>query len=329
MKPINPGSHSSQKNFNDCNEKSPLQENLNSDDPKNICNPSNEESQRDVGGVDTSWLKSSNSKKGFGFNKQCDPMQKGYSENDLEKPNRNFIYRHSNAIRGADEAMQDLFIGITVKDDNGKIWPVPIVYAVPEKAIAVIMQDNVRKDSTLVTDRIKLPLLSIYQTDMQTDMTRYTYHEARNYFRDSNNGKPGFYTKEKYERDTVFGVSRGIPVDISYTLSLWTMFFEDAAQIREQILLKFSPIAYIQIQGVHWESIVSLESTASAVEAEPGESQRVIKYQFNLKLQTYIPQPISRKKAVLKTKIDLHNSVEEKEINELFARLEEAVEELE
>ena len=328
MKPINPGSHSSQKSLADCNPISPLQEDLNIDDPKKICNPSSEESLRDVGGVDTSWFKANTSKKGFGFHKQCDPMQKGAAENSLEKPNRDIVYRHSNAIRGADEAMQDLFTGITVRDENGKIWPVPIIYAVPERAVAAILQDNVRKDSTLVVDRIKLPLLSIYQTDLQPDMTRYTYHEARTYFPDAA-GKPSFYLKEKYEKDTVFGVSRGFPVDISYTLNLWTMFFEDAAQIREQILLKFSPVAYIQIQGVHWESIVSLESTANNVEAEPGESQRVIKYQFTFKLQTYIPQPISRKRAVLKTRVDLHNSVEAEEIKDLFARLEDAVEELE
>lgn len=326
MQPINPGSHSSQKNLVDCNPISPLQENLNNDDPKKTCSPTSEDSLRDVGGLDTSWFKENTSKRGFGFHKQCDPVQTGATEN-LEKPNRDIIYRQSNAIRGADEAMQDLFRGITVKDENGKMWPVPIIYAVPERAVAAILQDNVRKDSTLVIDRIKLPLLSIYQTDLQPDMTRYTYHEARTYFPDAYQ-KPSFYTKEKYEKDTVFGASRGFPVDISYTLNLWTMFFEDAAQIREQILLKFSPIAYIQIQGVHWESIVSLESTASNIEAEPGESQRVIKYQFSLKLQTYIPQPISRRKAVLRTRTDLNNSVVTEEITDLFARLEEAVEEL-
>lgn len=326
MQPINPGSHSSQKNLVNCNPISPLQEDLNSDDPKKICDPGSEDSLRDTGGFDTSWFKANTSKKGFGFHKQCDPMQTGQVEN-LEKPNRDIVYRQTNAIRGADEAMQDLFKGITVRDENGKIWPVPIIFSVPERAVAFILQDNVRKDNTLVIDRLKLPLLSIYQTDLQPDMTRYTYHEARTYFPDANQ-KPSFYIKEKYNKDTVFGASRGFPIDITYSLNLWTMFFEDAAQIREQILLKFSPIAYIQIQGVHWESIVSLESTASNIEAEPGESQRVIKYQFNLKLQTYIPQPISRKRAVLKTRTDLNNSVEAEEITDLFARLEEAVEEL-
>jgi hypothetical protein len=324
MKPINPGEHY-QKNLNDCNEKSPLQENLNSDEAKPFCNPDTTESKRDTGGVDTSWLRDNTFQKEFGFSKQCDPATKGYQENNLENPSRNMIYKSENAIRGADQAIQDLFSDITVRDHNGKIWPVPIVYSAPQKAVAFITQSNIRKDNSMVVDKIKLPLLSIFQLDMNPDWARYTYHEARNYFRNDQDNKPGFYVKEKYERDTVFGVSRGIPVDINYQLSLWTMFFEDAAQIRQQILLKFSQITYIQIQGVHWESVVSLESISSNVEAETGESDRIIKYQFNIKLQTYIPQPIARRKAVLSTRIDLLNSVEQEEINELYARLEDSV----
>jgi hypothetical protein len=141
--------------------------------------------------------------------------------------------------------------------------------------------------------------------------------------------KPGFTQRERYERDTVFGVARGIPINRGYTLTAWTMYIEDIDQILEQILLKFSPIAYINVRGVQWETIVTLDSIANNVDAEPGEKLRIIKYQFNFTAQTYIPQPIARKKAVLRTKTDIFNSVDEEKITEVFGRIEEAVEEFE
>jgi hypothetical protein len=62
---------------------------------------------------------------------------------------------------------------------------------------------------------------------------------------------------------------------------------------------------------------------------EPGDQAiRVIKYQFNMTTETYIPQPITRQKAVLKTKIDFVDGLEENEIQQVMARLEESVKEL-
>jgi hypothetical protein len=143
-------------------------------------------------------------------------------------------------------------------------------------------------------------------------------------------GKPGFTVDEKYERDTVFGVARGLPINISYNLLVWTLYVATMDKIEEQIILKFSPVAYINVRGVQWEVIVTLDSIANNINYEPGDQkQRIVKYQFNMTAQTYIPQPIVRKKAVLKTRVDIHNSIEPEEITETLGRLEQAVEELE
>ena len=42
-------------------------------------------------------------------------------------------------------------------------------------------------------------------------------------------------------------------------------------QILEQILLKFSPIAYIRVRGVPWETGVKLDSIANNLDVEPGD----------------------------------------------------------
>ena len=102
--------------------------------------------------------------------------------------------------------------------------------------------------------------------------------------------------------------------------------YGDIDQILEQIFLKFSPVAYINVRGVHWETVVSMDSVANNVDFEPGDqNQRIIKYEFNFTARTYIPQPINRKKAILETKLDFHNDVEVENITEVLGRLEDSV----
>jgi len=263
-------------------------------------------------------------------------MQTGQIVNDdlfglQEQPNRNTIYRYSKGIRGADEAAMDLFRNLVVIDEQGKAHSIPIIWATQEKAVAAVLQQNVRKDNSLVVDRIKLPILAIYSSDFSFAQDRYVYHKAVNYLRSLRvDGKPGFTASEIFERDTVFGVARGIPLDIGYQLFAWTLYEEDMNQIVEQILLKFSPVAYIRVRGVPWEIDVTLDSMANNVNTEPGDKAiRIIKWQFNFTAHTYVPQPLVRKRAVLKTDVTLTNSVENEEIIDVLGRLQVAVEELE
>src|SRR5690606_12085900 len=110
------------------------------------------------------------------------------------------------------------------------------------------------KDNSLVVDRIKLPMLAIYSSDFQFNQERYVYHKAVDYMTELRpDRKPGFTVQERRERDTIFGVARGIPIDVGYTLYAWTLYIEDMNQIIEQIVLKFSPMAYINVRGVPWE----------------------------------------------------------------------------
>ncbi len=277
-----------------------------------------------------------NQKVGYGHDGVCDPMQTGQIVEDMmKKPTTTHdgtvIYRYSKAIRGADEAMKEMFSSLVCIDEIGNVVPVPIIWGTQERAVAHVLQNNVRQDSTLVVHRIKLPILSIYNNGISFNQDRYIYHQAIDYFRTLRpDGKPGLTTMEnRHERDTVFGVARGIPIDITYQLTAWTLYVEDMNQIVEQVVTKFSPVAYIRVQGVHnWETIVKLDSIANNLESEPGDQQlRVVKFQFGMTVETFIPQPIVRKKAVLNTKIDIVNGLSEEEITEVLARLEETIRE--
>lgn len=319
--------HTSQNNFAGCNPKgsSPDQ---NFDISHPYCDTNSDINKRALNDDSIEFLQSAMKKTGFGARVDCDPMQRGQIVDDPENPNRNVLYRYSRSIRGTDEAMLDMFNNVVVIDEDGKAWPIPVMLGPPEKAVAAIVQDNVRKDETLVVDRLKLPLIALSQTSIDYDLERYTYHKAINYFLRDN--KPSLTMKEKYEKDTVFGMARGIPINIGYTVTAWTMYREDMNQILEQILSKFSQAAYINVKGVPWEIIVKLDSVANNLDVEPGDQAiRVIKFEFNMTVQTYIPQPIQRKKSVLKTKIDFVDGMTEDEITEVMARIEESVKELE
>jgi hypothetical protein len=329
MQPIGPNPNSYQKSLNDFAEKSFLGRSENIDPPPGFTQqpPDN---QNNIGlGVPSDWTEDIFTQKiGLGSENLCDPMQTGAIVNDLETPNRNTIYRYSKSIRACDEAVMDLFRNLVIIDEDGKAHPVPIIWGTQERAVAAVVQENVRKDETLVVDRIKLPMLAISSTGFSMNMGRYTYHQAINFLTNSE-GKPQFTTSEKYERDTVFGVARGIPLDIEYTLYAWTLQLEDMNQILEQILTKFSPIAYIKVRGVLWEVSVKLDSIANNLNVEPGDAAlRVIKFQFGIKAETYVAQPIRREKAVLKTRVDIVNSLDQEQISEIMKRLEESVEEL-
>jgi len=271
------------------------------------------------------------SKMNVGHSQLCDPMQKGYIVNEQkgmgEEPDRTTLHRYSKAVRGTDEAMMDMFSDVVVQDDAGKLHQVPIIWGTQEKAVLAVLSPNYRKDNSLVVDRITLPILAIHQSDCQMDLSRYTYHKAKDFLK-NRSGKPGFAIKEKYDRDTVFGVSRGIPLNVSYTLYAWTLYREDMNQIFEQIMKKLTPLAYIKVKGVSWEIGVKLESIGNNIEIDPGDrAVNVYKYQFTMKAETYMPQPLSRYKSVLKTKIDLVDGNDETDIAQVIEQLEDAVKE--
>ncbi len=317
----------SEKSLNECPDKWP-EPPFNLDTPSPLCRDdcTLEPSLKDVNPFFDDII---HSKKGLGADGNCDPMMAGQIVDDLaKKPNRDTIYRYSKGLRGCDEAVTDLFRSMVVIDERGTAHQVPIIWSTQERAVAAMVQENVRKDTSLVVDRVRLPMMSLYASNYSFNMNRYTYHKALNYFR-GRDGKPGLTMRETRDRDTILGLSRGLPVDIGYTLTIWTYFVEDMNQILEQVLQKFSPIAYIRVQGVWWETIVKLDAIANNVDMEPGNTaNRVIKFQISMTAESYVPQPITRQKAVLKTRIDLVDGLEEDEITQIIRRLETAVDEL-
>lgn len=285
-------------------------------------------------------------KKGGGEPIYCDPMLTGRIVDDPhQKPwplDKDVIYRYSQGIRHTDEAVTKLFQNIKVIDAFGKVFPVPLIWGSQERAVEVALSGNVRKDGTGVVDRITLPIMSLFTSGYDFTSERYLYHYAVDYKRIKNTtdqygnrigpvgGNPGVTQQERYDRDTVLGVSRGIPVNLSYRLTIWTKYWEDMNQILEQVATKFSPRAYIRVQGVtNWETTVKVDSVSNNIDTEPGDiNNRVIKFEVNVTAESFVPQPIIRRKAVLKTKIDIVDSVDDNDIQNVLRTIETTIGEL-
>jgi hypothetical protein len=326
---MNPTGNHGQRPLDQCNDVGGSQDPILDQAPP-YCEPDLNSNLRKINDESMNWLKDQSMKKtGFGARADGDAMQKGRIINDPDNPDRTVLYRYSKSIRGSDEAMLDLFRNVIVIDEDGKGWPIPIMLGPPEKAVAAMIQENIRKDETLVVNRIRLPMMALTQGSIEYDLSRYTYHKALNFFQQAD-GKTGSTINEKYKKDTILGFAKGIPVNVGYALTAWTMYREDMNQIVEQIITKFSQVAYIRVTGVPWEVIVKLDSIANNLNNEPGDQQiRVIKYEFNMTVQTYIPQPIERKKSVLKMKVDFVDGITDQEITEILGRIEKTVKELE
>lgn len=304
-------------NQNSCND--PVIEELQITDPiPNNCDPV--KSLRSVAGRPELGWDEKHEDNG-GVSGLCDPMQTGSIVNDPSNPNTQVIYRYSKGMRNSHNAMVDLFRNIIVIDESGKNHNVPIIWGSQERAVAAITQKQVRKDG--VVERIPLPTMAIINTSYQFQPNRYIYHAAIDWQRD--NGKNfGFTRGERYKKDTVFGTARGIPINIGYRLYAWTLYEEDMNQITEQIILKFSPIAYIRVRGVGWEIGVTLDSIGVNENIDPGTSDRVIKYEFDFTAETFIPQPIVRKPAALKVRAEFLDGLSEEDATNVISRFEEA-----
>lgn len=316
-----------EKQINPCADPSLLSLSNNIDPPPGMDCHMSPDNQNDINTHGASdWLQDNFiSNLGNGSANNCDPMQAGKIVNEpASELNENTIYRYSKALRGTDEGVMDLFRNIVVIDEDGKAVQVPIIWATQERAVAAILQKNVRKDETLVVDRIILPMMAISSTGYEFDTKRYTYHQAMSYV-DAYTGREPNKSEKFSNRSTMFGIGRGIPINISYTMYAWTMQLEDMNQIFEQIVTKFSLVAYIKVRGVLQEVIVKLDSIASNLNTEPGDAaQRVIKFQFGLTAETFVPMPAKIYDSLIKVvKTDLVNSVDEDKITKIMAKIEE------
>lgn len=218
--------------------------------------------------------------------------------NTIDGVSRNYIFGYAKSIRNTNQAMLDLFNDVNVLNTEEEAFKVPIIFGSQEKAIMYVFGDQAQNADNRMDDgyfnRIKLPVLGLQQTAINHDQSRFIHHEAR---------RPIAYGAEKRPYDVMYRISKGVPVNLDYQLNLWSKYHEQLMQMVEQIFQKFSPMAYINVEGILWETPVKITGTGSNVDSDVEDRRyRILKYSFGLQVEGHIAQPIRRDKTVLSIK---------------------------
>jgi len=155
---------------------------------------------------------------------------------------------------------------------DGDFTDVKCFHANPERTIAKLYQEN----------NIILPVITVGQTKIDDDMKRRRY-------------KPiilanTYYNEETHRAERIISfVDR--PVNITYSISLWTKYMEDLDQLSEQVRLKFNPsLFFITPFSKDTKAFLSDETTNSDVTTADRED-RLLRKTFTVLVETYIPSP--------------------------------------
>lgn len=215
-----------------------------------------------------------------------------------KKPETNYIKRYSRYFRKVDRAMLKLFQDLEIIDENEVPMPVPLVLGTVERAIAAMIgqTSTFHENQSGQFRRIVLPMAVLVPGDPEPDPSRYQYHKALFYDR---------LNTERRQNDVVYGFSRGLPINRTYTLVIWTRYKEHQNQLQEIILLKFSQEAEIKIPDNPFPCAVQIQSMGSNWSDSPEDHDiKVWKTETTMSVECWLPQPIRRDKTVLDIKIE-------------------------
>lgn len=169
-------------------------------------------------------------------------------------------------------AMLDLFSGFFTIDSETKVTQVKAVYANPERPIAKLIQET----------NLILPIISVGQpkTNINTDRLKYY---------------PMIVSEASWDDKTqrayrVVSLTPK-PINIIYTISLWSKYKSDLDQLTEQIHLMFNPGYEIQTNfSNNTKAYLVDESNDSTVNVGDRED-RLLRRSFEVEVQTYVPSP--------------------------------------
>jgi|10_taG_2_1085330.scaffolds.fasta_scaffold03097_6 hypothetical protein len=157
-------------------------------------------------------------------------------------------------------------------DSENNIRDIKCIHANPERTIAKLTQEN----------NIILPIVSINQTTSDEDAERRR--------------PDNLIVMDKVWDDSQHRALRVVSlvpkaITVSYGINVWTKYKADNDQVAEQIRLMFNPSTTLQA-GTRDAGIAFLSGESDSSTLSPGDKEeRVIKKTFEIKVQTYIPNP--------------------------------------
>lgn len=232
----------------------------------------------------------------YDFNLIADSIQHGLLA-QTEQINPNYLKRYENFFTKLDRSMVLAFGDLQIVDQGGVPMRVPTVFGTMEKIVYAVFGESAAQDPNQYS-RVRLPICAMIPNgSISLDVERYIYHEAKWW---------SYKGTERRPDDVVFGMSTGIPISRGYQLTLMTRYVEDMNQLLEISLQRFSQTFEIRIGQSPRPTQVIFDGCDTNF-ADDRDPERVHLYTATISMtaQSWLPQPIIRRKAIHTVKIDI------------------------
>ena len=164
------------------------------------------------------------------------------------------------------------FSNLSYINTENEIISIKCMHANPERTIAKLTQET----------NIILPVISVSQATSEEDATRNRYNPMIIYEKvwDSNS-----------QRAYRVASLAPKPVNITYTINVWSKYKSILDQLVEQVRLMFNPSIAVRTPfSSKTKAYLTNEADNSAYEVGDRE-ERIIRKSFDIQVQTYIPNP--------------------------------------
>lgn len=232
----------------------------------------------------------------YDFNLMVDSIQHGLLA-QTEQVNPNYLKRYENFFTKLDRSMVLAFADLQIVDQGGTPMRVPTVFGTMEKIVYAVFGESAAQDPNQYA-RVRLPICAMVPNgSISLDVERYIFHEAKWW---------DYKGTERRPDDVVYGMSTGIPISRGYQLTLMTRYVEDMNQLLEIALQRFSQTFEIRIGQSPRPTQVLFDGCDTNF-ADDRDPERVHLYTATISMtaQSWLPQPVIRKKAVHTVRIDM------------------------
>lgn len=164
------------------------------------------------------------------------------------------------------------FSSLVYRDDQDNIKKIPCWHGSSERVISKLKQES----------NIILPVVSIVRDVDKVDSSRRR-HEGLLVFEK-------YFDRVKNRAVRVASLAP-TPTIISYTLNVWTKYYEDMDHICEQVRRSFNPHILVPTKyNIEAAAYLNEESSDIDISVADGKD-RLVRRSFSMSVETYIPNP--------------------------------------
>lgn len=190
----------------------------------------------------------------------------------LELTKNDFNISNRNIFKETLRQLKSIFGSLYYTDGNNNKIKINCTTGKQERAVAKLIQEN-----NLVLPLITITENGILENNARLRNTNLLVHEVI------------WDPEDKRAKRTLSLPSR--PINLSFTVNIWTKYMEDMDMVRSSILCMFNPYLSIDTKFSDF-TVASISNEADITDpTAPDNTDRLIQKTITIIVETYIPQP--------------------------------------